>query len=160
MLLLQMVLCFAGEMVSFVKSSSMGIPPLISNPSSLPAPSTATGHPCPWLPALCPHLGQGQERSGCFLTCPVNPNLHPGPLSHVPCSQNMLGAGVQEPGASLSSQPHLTPSHQATETGKGSARGLSWEKHLTFQNNKAFNGEWRKKGSSPEVAINMPNFSI
>ena len=85
--LLQMVLCFAGEMVWFVESCSMGLP-LITNPSSLPAPSTA----CPWLPALLlsPGSGAGEVWLPPNLPSKLCPQVAPG---NMPCSQNMLGGG-------------------------------------------------------------------
>lgn len=49
------------------------------------------------------------------------------------------------------------PSDQAGREGTPS---LPWEKHVTFQNSRAFSHEWRHKGGSPETAINRPNFSI
>lgn len=116
--LLQVGLCFAGEMVLFVKSCSMGLSPLsLSQP--LPQPQFT---PVPGF-CLLPSPGSGVGEV-CLPPDLSSKPCPPGPLSHVPCSQNLLGGRqCKEPGPQ-SSQPLLTLSHRATEPEKGSAAFL------------------------------------
>lgn len=126
--------------------------------SPTPAPCQHPPQPVPGFLLFCFHLGQGQERSGCLQTCPVNSALRL-PQGTCPAAKTCSEEAVQEPWGLIEqpTAPNSRPSDHGTREG---IHSLLWEKHLTFQSSKAFNREWRKKGSSPEVAINMPNFSI
>lgn len=90
----RMVLCFAGERL-FPEGCSLEHPPSDHQPLS---PAALHHHlvfpwvPPPLHPALCPLLGQRQQRAGCLATCPVN-DCPPYHSKCALCSQNVHGAG-------------------------------------------------------------------
>lgn len=90
----QIVLCFAGERV-FPEGCSREHPPSDHQPLSPAAPHQhlmLPRVPPPLHPALCPHLGQRQQRAGCLPTCPVT-NCPPYHSRCAHCSQRVHGAG-------------------------------------------------------------------
>lgn len=135
-----LVLCrrnsIVGYSLLYVRSSSHHPPRALTVPC-MPQCTPGPG----FLPSAFTRARNRRELAAAPLARQTLPS---GPPRPEPCSGNTLGAGsAGAPGPHRAANCTLLPAIRAgSQEGIGS---LPWEKHLTFQNSKSFNCEWRKK---------------